>query len=77
MKRTIEKVGFVIKPHAPEVGAVLQSLSEYFEKLGTECRFETDAAEILGLPAGVSRESLPDEVDLVIGQSTARCPSEG
>ena len=66
MKRTIDRVGFVIKPHAPEVGTVLQKLLEYFQERETECSFETAAAEILGLSTGVSRESLPDKVDLVI-----------
>ncbi len=66
MKRTIDKVGFVIKPHAPEVGKVLRKLSEYFKQRGTECCFETAAAEMLELPTGVPRESLPGQVDLVI-----------
>jgi NAD+ kinase len=64
--RPIERVGFVIKPHAPDVDSVLQQLAAYFENRGTECRFEAAAAEKLGLKPGYPRDSLPAEVDLVI-----------
>jgi NAD+ kinase len=64
--RQIERVGFVIKPHAPEVGTALRQLLGYFSERGVECRFESAAAEMLGQRQGVSREALPAEVDLVI-----------
>jgi NAD+ kinase len=64
--RSIERVGFVIKPHAPEVDTILGKLLGYFSERGLECRFESAAAEILGRREGVSREELPAEVDLVI-----------
>jgi NAD+ kinase len=64
--RQIERVGFVIKPHAPEVDTALRQLRGYFSERGVECRFESAAAEMLGQRQGVSREALPAEVDLVI-----------
>jgi NAD+ kinase len=64
--RQIERVGFVIKPHAPEVDTALRQLHGYFSERGVECRFESAAAEMLGQRQGVSREALPAEVDLVI-----------
>ncbi len=64
--RQIERVGFVIKPHAPEVDTALRQLIGYFSERGVECRLESAAAEMLGQRQGVSREALPAEVDLVI-----------
>lgn len=64
--KQIERVGFVIKPHAPEVGTALRQLLGYFSERGVECRFESAAAKMLGQRQGVSREALPAEVDLVI-----------
>ncbi len=64
--RQIERVGFVIKPHAPEVDTALRQLLGYFSERGVECRLESAAAEMLGQRQGVSREALPAEVDLVI-----------
>ncbi len=64
--RAIERVGFVIKPHAPDVDSVLQQLAAYFGDRGTECRFEAAAAEKLGLQPGYPRESIPADVDLVV-----------
>jgi NAD+ kinase len=64
--RTIERVGFVVKPHAPEVDTVLRQLLDYFSERGVECRLETAAADLLGQHEGFSREVLPAEVDLVI-----------
>lgn len=64
--RPVERVGLVIKPHAPEVETVLRQLLGYFSERGVECRFESTAAEMLGQGQGVSREALPAEVDLVI-----------
>jgi NAD+ kinase len=64
--RPVERVGLVIKPHAPEVETVLRQLLGYFSERGVECRFESAAAEMLGQGQGVSREALPAEVDLVI-----------
>ena len=64
--RTLERVGFVIKPHAPEVDSVLMRLRDYFSERRIACRFEEAAADMLGIEGGISRESLPSEVELVI-----------
>ncbi len=64
--RSIERVGFVIKPHAPEVDDILKRLMGYFSDRGIACHLETEAAEILGIPESVSREELPATVDLVM-----------
>ena len=64
--RSIERVGFVIKPHAPEVGAALGQLLDYFSDRKVECLLEKDAAEMLGKSKSIPREDLPAAVDLVI-----------
>jgi NAD+ kinase len=64
--RTIERVGFVIKPHAPEVEVVLTRLRDYFAERRIACRFEKAAADKLDIQGGLAREALPSEVELVI-----------
>ncbi len=66
MSRKIEKVGLVIKPHAPQIEKVLEELREWLEKRGMTCVLEEVAATKLGLEKGVPRELLPACVDLVI-----------
>lgn len=62
----IEKVGFVIKAHAPGVKSILADLMTYFEEKKIACVLEEVAAEKLGLPDGMKREDIPGEVDLLI-----------
>jgi len=64
--RQVERVGFVIKPHAAEAKDVLGRLSEYFGEKGIECLYEDVAAVMLGSPARARRDDIPGLVDLVI-----------
>lgn len=64
--RSLESVGVVIKPHAPDVEKVLRRLVDYFKSRGITCRLEEAAADKLGLADHFPRESLPGAVDLVI-----------
>jgi NAD+ kinase len=64
--KKIEKVGFVIKPHAPDIEKILAELIVYLEKRGMECRLEEAAAEKLKRGEGIPREKLPEKVDLVV-----------
>lgn len=64
--RKIEKVGFVIKPHAPEIKNILKELIEYFEKKNIACVLEEVAAEKLGWQEGEKRENIPEKVELIV-----------
>ncbi len=64
--KKIERVGFVIKAHAPEVKRILGELIQYFDRRGIVTFFEQVAAEKLGLKGGVKREEIPGKVDLVV-----------
>jgi len=64
--RKIERVGFVIKPHAPDVEKILDELIRYFEKKNMECLLEQEAARKLKKDQGVPREELPAAVDLIV-----------
>ena len=64
--RKIERVGFVIKPHAPSVEKLLGELIQYFEKKKIECLLEDVAAEKMGLTGGIAREEIASLSDLVI-----------
>ncbi len=64
--KKIEKVGFVIKPHAPDIEKILEELIQRLEKKGMECFLERAAAEKLKKGEGIAREELPGKVDLVI-----------
>lgn len=64
--RKIEKVGFVIKAHAPDVANILKDLMQYFEAKDIVCVLEEVAAEKLGYEDGIKREELPRRVDLVV-----------
>jgi NAD+ kinase len=64
--RPIERVGVVIKAHAPGIRTVLAELIDYLDQQGIACLLEKPAAEILGRADGVSREELPGGVDLVV-----------
>ncbi|MGD9344799.1 MAG: NAD(+)/NADH kinase [Candidatus Aminicenantes bacterium] len=62
----IERVGLVIKPHAPRVKEILAELIQYFESRGIECLLEDVAARKIQRKEGVPRENIPGQVDLVI-----------
>lgn len=62
----IEQVGFVIKPHAPEVESILADLISYFEEKRITCVLEEVAAEKMKLRQGMKREDIPETVDLLI-----------
>jgi len=62
----IGRVGFVIKPHAPGVEAVLRDLVAYLGERGVASVLEDAAARKLGRARGVAREALPEKVDLVV-----------
>ncbi len=64
--RKVEKVGFVIKAHAPEVKRILEDLIRYFEKKDMACVLEEAAADKLGKKDGVRRDEVPKKADLVI-----------
>jgi len=64
--RKMNKVGIVIKPHAPDIKKILNDLISFFEKNGIECFLEEFAADILGKQGGFKREELPQEIDLVV-----------
>ena len=64
--RNINKIGFVIKPHAPDIEKILSDLISYFTKKGKTCLLEEAAAEILKEPEGFKREDVTHKVDLVV-----------
>jgi NAD+ kinase len=64
--KPIERVGIIIKAHAPGVEDVLRDLLAYLERRGVAGRLEAAAAEKLGLPDGLRREDVPSQVDLVV-----------
>ena len=66
MANKIERVGVVIKPHAPNIEKVLRELIEYLEKRHIACLLEDVAARKLSLKDGVPREELPEKVELVV-----------
>ena len=64
--KKIERVGFVIKPHAPEVEKILTELIQYLEKKKMECLLEDEAALKLKRAKGIPRDELPAKVDLIV-----------
>jgi NAD+ kinase len=64
--RTVEKVGIVVKPHAPLVEDLLPRLIEYFGARRIECVLEEDATRKLGRPAGHPRSEVPGVSDFVV-----------
>lgn len=64
--KDIERVGFVIKPHAPDIEKILDELIKYFKERKIEYLLEDEAARKLKEKTGISREKLPDKVDLII-----------
>jgi NAD+ kinase len=64
--KKIERVGLVIKPHAPDIVNILKKLIFYFEKKGIKCLLEEVAAQKLREYEGVSREELSEKVDFLV-----------
>ncbi|MCK4645968.1 MAG: NAD(+)/NADH kinase [Candidatus Aminicenantes bacterium] len=64
--RKIERVGFVIKPHAPRIEKILAGLIQYFEQKGMEYLLEEAAAQKLQRGEGIPRDELPAKVGLVV-----------
>lgn len=64
--KEIKRVGFVIKPHAPDVDKILEELIQYLEKKDMECILEDVAADKLKKGRGTSRDKLPERVDLIV-----------
>lgn len=64
--RPIEKVGLVIKPHAPQVEELLGRIIDYFGGRRIECVLEEDAARKLGRTGGLPRGEVPGASDLVV-----------
>jgi NAD+ kinase len=64
--RTINKVGFVIKPHAPGVEKILGELVDFLEGRAVECVLEDVAARKLGRPDGLLRPEIPGASDLIL-----------
>lgn len=64
--KKINRVGFVVKPHAPDIEKILRELILYFEKRGIESLLEDVAGQKLDKTGGVRREDIPARVDLVV-----------
>jgi NAD+ kinase len=64
--KTANRVGIVIKPHAPGVERVLAGLLRLLKKTGRKPVLETSAAQKLRRNGGVPRERLPESSDLVV-----------
>lgn len=62
----IERVGFVIKPHAPRVDKILAELIRQFKTRKIECLLEDVAALKLQRKDGVPRERIAELVDLIV-----------
>jgi len=62
----INRVGVVIKPHAPGIEDILTKLDADLLKRGIECVLEKVAAQKLGRSDGPNREEIPGQVDLVV-----------
>ncbi len=66
MKRKVETVGIVIKPHASNIEAILRSLMGSLKERKIGFFLEDVAARKLLLKDGLPREELPSRVDLMI-----------
>jgi len=64
--KKINRIGIVVKPHAPEIERILKELMCYLKKKGIDCILEEVVARKLGKDGGVRRESIPEKVDFVI-----------
>lgn len=66
MQMKIEKVGIIIKPHAPNIDQILFDVVSYLEKKNIDCLLEDVAARKIHREDGIRREELPAQVNLVI-----------
>ncbi len=64
--KKINRVGFIIKPHALRIEKILEDLIEYFEKKEVFIFLEEEAARKLRRNQGLKRDELPGKVDLVV-----------
>jgi NAD+ kinase len=64
--KKMKTAGIVIKPHAPGIEKILAELAAYLEGRGIRCLFEEAASAKLKRPAGLPREDIPRNADLVI-----------
>jgi len=62
----INRVGLIIKPHAPGIEKIVEDLIEYFKKRKISYFLEEEAAQKLKKPQGLQRDVLPGRVDLVV-----------
>jgi NAD+ kinase len=63
---TIRRIGLVIKPHAPGIEDVLRELVRFVDDRKLELRPEEAAARMLGAGAGLPRERVAAESDLLV-----------
>lgn len=64
--KKIERIGIVIKPHAPDIRDLLIRLISFIEEKGLAVLLEDAAAEMLQRPEGIRREDIPKRVDMVV-----------
>lgn len=64
--KSINRVGVIIKPHAPRIEKILEDLIEYFKKKEISYFLEEEAAHKLRRSQGLKRDELPGQVDLVV-----------
>jgi NAD+ kinase len=64
--KAIKRIGLVIKPHASEIEDVLRELAAFVAERKLELRPEEIAARKLGAGAGIPRELVADESDLLV-----------
>ena len=64
--KKIDRVGLIVKPHAPDIDKILKELVRFIEKRGLNCLLEEDAALKLDRSDGIKREDIPDQSDLVV-----------
>jgi NAD+ kinase len=64
--RKVERIGIVIKPHAPGIVEILNDLLDYFEKKKIQYVLEEVAADILEKNEGMPREKIPNSVDMIM-----------
>jgi NAD+ kinase len=64
--KTIKRIGLVIKPHAPGIEDVLRDLVRFVDERKLELRPEEAAARMLGAGAGLARERVAAESDLLV-----------
>ncbi len=64
--KKIERIGIVIKPHAPAIQDLLVQLTAFIEEKGIAVLLEEAAAEMLQREGAVRREEIPQQVDMAV-----------